>query len=51
MALAYLGIVAVVLPWCLPLRVLTGMGVRRWVVGTWYVLAFVSARDPLLSGE
>jgi hypothetical protein len=34
LALVYLGVVAVVLPWYLPLRPLTGRGERRWAAGT-----------------
>jgi hypothetical protein len=34
LALVYLGVVAVVLPWYLPLRPLAGRGERRWAAGT-----------------
>jgi hypothetical protein len=34
LALVYLGVVAVVLPWYLLLRPLTGRGERRWAAGT-----------------
>ncbi len=52
MALVYLGIVAVVLPWYLPPQyLLLAEGAQ---LGGWYVVlvnVLVSARDPLLSGE
>jgi hypothetical protein len=51
LALVYLGVVAVVLPWYLPLNS-SRLGKRSWAVGYIVLVSVViSARDPLLSGE